>query len=93
MCSSAFLTTCCCLARDASLRGTCVAAPTSYARAEVYSDDANQKEKEEEKDGARRVPRSKTVLDDANAVLAMGARRRRHEDRRAAADGALSKRA
>src|SRR5713101_3502294 len=46
-----------------------------------------EKEEKEKEDRARHLPRSKRVLDYANAVLAVGQRRRRHEDGRPAADG------
>ena len=54
----------------------------------------NREEKEaKEEDGARGLPESKAVLDNADAVLAVGARRRRDEDGRSAVDRFVSARA
>jgi len=41
-----------------------------------------QKEETQKEDGAGRLPRSKTVLDHAGAILAMGPRRSRGKNRR-----------
>ena len=52
-----------------------------------------QKEKAKEEDGACSLSRPETVLDNTEAVLAVGERRRGHEDWRPAADGAFQARA
>ena len=63
--------------------------------AEVYLRELNSsKEKEtKEENRARNLPRPKAVLDDADAVLAVGERRCREEDRRATVDRTVSARA
>jgi hypothetical protein len=48
----------------------------------LKADDQEVKEKEEAKNGADRLPRSQRILDDAEAVLAVGKGRRHHQDRR-----------
>ena len=50
MCSSAVLTICCCLAREASLRGTCVAAPqATQGHTCIQMTQTNKKKKKKKK--------------------------------------------
>ena len=57
----------------------------------VYS--AEQKEKTKEEDGARDLSRPETILDYADAVLAVGERRRGYQNWRTAVDRVVQTRA
>ena len=91
------LTTRCRLAREASPLGTLCVVLSKHAKVEVCIDDVKAKHASEEKEakeenGPRGLPRSKTVLDDADTVLAVGERRRGDQGGRPATDRVIQTR-
>ena len=67
--------------------------PSVLRKGRGVSNEHKQEEETQKEDGARDLPRPETVLDDTDAVLAVGEGRHRREDGRAAAHRTLQARA